>query len=208
MAANMAFEAIQRNTAVMASVGFDSDLVSACGASKVAYSQTEDFLDPLLAFIRRFANSEGEQPTEWSLVQDLQDPERSNSIVCCGRFPANAQVVVLRLIASAHVRTNEDTFAPFLMDPLTFEPMTPDAFCRAEVEPCGREADHVQILALSQALGVHLRICYLDRSEISGGEANWVDFGSEEAVNAAEEEKLKGMPLTLLYRFVHLEKPR
>lgn len=113
---------------------------------------------------------------------------------------ADAQVVVLRLIASAHVRTNEDSFAPFLMDPLTFEPMTPDAFCRAEVEPCGREADHVQILALSQALGVHLRICYLDRSEISGGEANWVDFGSEEAVNAAEEEKIKGRPLTLLYR--------
>lgn len=131
---------------------------------------------------------------------------RSGAIASCAKRLSKSvtdnvpQVVVLRLIASAHVRTNAESFAPFLMDPQTFEPMEPDSFCRTEVEPCGREADHVQILALSQALGVHLRICYLDRSEITGGEANWVDFGPEEAMDAAEEEKIKGRPLTLLYR--------
>lgn len=63
------------------------------------------------------------------------------------------------------------------------------------MEPCGKEADQVQINALSAALEVGIRIAYLDRSEVvgteDGGVINWVEFGE-----AGEEER----PLTLLYR--------
>lgn len=61
------------------------------------------------------------------------------------------------------------------------------------MEPCGKEADQVQITALSEALEVGVRIAYLDRSDVgegSGGEViNWVESGS-----------VGDRPLTLLYR--------
>jgi len=72
--------------------------------------------------------------------------------------------------------------------------LTPDDFCRQEVEPCGKEADHAQITALAEALTVGVRVAYLDRSEVkdAGEVINWVEFGKE----TMEES----MPLTLLYR--------
>jgi ubiquitin thioesterase protein OTUB1 len=49
-------------------------------------------------------------------------------------------------------------------------------------------------MALAEALGVGIRIAYLDRSEIATGDViNWVEFGK------ADEES---RPLTLLYRYV------
>jgi ubiquitin thioesterase protein OTUB1 len=99
----------------------------------------------------------------------------------------------LRLLTSAQIRAHPNEYAAFLFHPLTFEPLEPVEFCRSEVEPCGKEADQVQISALSAALEVGIRIAYLDRSEVSGGDEviNWVEFGE-----AGEEER----PLTLLYR--------
>ena len=45
--------------------------------------QYEEFLDPLLELVRSFApeDDDMETPTEWSLIQYLQDAERSNCIV-------------------------------------------------------------------------------------------------------------------------------
>lgn len=37
-------------------------------------------------------------------------------------------------------------------------------FCRSCVEPMGEESDHVHIIALSDALGVPVRVVYLDQS--------------------------------------------
>jgi len=71
------------------------------------------------------------------------------------------------------------------------EPVTPDVFCAQEVEPCGREADNAQIMALAAALQMPVRVAYLDRSEAGSGVINWVEF------EHAEEEN---RPLTLLYR--------
>jgi ubiquitin thioesterase protein OTUB1 len=102
------------------------------------------------------------------------------------------QKQVLRLLTSSYIRSHPDTFSPFLLSPSTFLPLSPDEFCRQEVEPCGKEADHAQIMALAEALGIGIRVAYLDRSEIGSGEViNWVEFGS-----AKEEDR----PLTLLYR--------
>ncbi|GFZ48670.1 hypothetical protein JCM24511_06419 [Saitozyma sp. JCM 24511] len=176
LAANLAFDAIQRALPAMQEAGFDPDLY-------------EEFLAPFLELVRSFApeNMEAEIPTEWSLVQSLQDPERSNCIV-----------VALRLITSAYIRSHVDLFSPFLLSPTTFLPLTTDDFCRQEVEPCGKEADHAQIMALGEALEIGIRIAYLDRSEVGSGDViNWVEFGKA----TAEEDK----PLTLLYRPGHYD---
>lgn len=147
--------------------------------------QLDEFLAPLLDAIAAFIDPiPGNEPTEYRLLQILQDPERSNSIV-----------VALRLMTGAHIRTNPDDFAPFLFSPSTLEPISPERFCREEVEPCGNEADHAQIMALAAALAVPVRVAYLDRSDVSGEDViNWVEFGR----SAAEDTR----PLTLLYRWV------
>ena len=169
-------------------------------------------MDPLIEIFRTFAQPAPgqEKPSEWSLIQILQDPERSNSIVVVSPFllfpaaaltlcspacsrPINlpvhwADIQALRLLTSAQIRAHPTLYS-------TFEPLEPVDFCRSEVEPCGKEADQVQINALSAALEVGIRIAYLDRSEVlgaeNGGVINWVEFGE-----AGEEER----PLTLLYR--------
>lgn len=97
-------------------------------------------------------------------------------------------------MTGAYIRTHPDDFAPFLFSPSTLEPVTPEQFCREEVEPCGKEADHAQIMALAAALGVPVRVAYLDRSEINSDDViNWVEFGQSAG---ADETR----PLTLLYR--------
>lgn len=101
-------------------------------------------------------------------------------------------------MTGAHIRTNPDNFEPFLFSPSTLEPISPEKFCREEVEPCGKEADHAQIMALAAALQVPVRVAYLDRSDVGGGEViNWVEFGT----GAAEDLR----PLTLLYRPGHFD---
>jgi ubiquitin thioesterase protein OTUB1 len=98
-------------------------------------------------------------------------------------------------MTSAYIRTRPETFSDFLLSPTTFLPLTPEEFCRQEVEPVGREADHAQIMALAETLQIGIRVAYLDRSDVGNGEViNWVEFGP----GTKEEDR----PLTLLYRYV------
>ena len=111
-----------------------------------------------------------------------------------------ARKQALRLITSAYIRTHTDLFAPFLLSPQTLLPLTTEEFCRQEVEPCGKEADHAQIMALAEALSVGVRVAYLDRSELhtaKGDVINWVEFGRDTTEQSA--------PLTLLYRPGHFD---
>ncbi|WWC91643.1 uncharacterized protein L201_006589 [Kwoniella dendrophila CBS 6074] len=174
--ANLSFENIQKSLPLMEQCGFDKDLY-------------EEFLDPLLSLIRGFDNGDDEKTSnEYGIVQTLQNPETSNCIV-----------VALRLITSSYIRLHSETFSPFLLSPITFLPLSTDEFCRSEVEPCGKEADHAQIMALSESLNIGIKIAYLDRSDI-GDETNvinWVDFGKDTTENAK--------PLTLLYRPGHYD---
>lgn len=106
-----------------------------------------------------------------------------------------ADLQSLRLMTSAYIRTHPETFSDFLLSPTTFLPLTPEEFCRQEVEPVGKEADHAQIMALAETLQIGIRVAYLDRSDVGNGEViNWVEFGP----NTKEEDR----PLTLLYRYV------
>jgi ubiquitin thioesterase protein OTUB1 len=52
-----------------------------------------------------------------------------------------------------------------------------EAFCRRSVEPMGEESDHIQAVALCDAVGVPVRIMYLDSNlHGAGAEANSHDF--------------------------------
>jgi hypothetical protein len=98
-------------------------------------------------------------------------------------------------MTSEYIRTHPETFSDFLLSPTTFMPLTPEEFCRQEVEPLGKEADHAQIMALAETLQIGIRVAYLDRSDVGNGEViNWVEFGP----GTKEEDR----PLTLLYRYV------
>lgn len=104
-------------------------------------------------------------------------------------------------MTSEYIRTHPETFSDFLLSPTTFLPLTPEEFCRQEVEPLGKEADHAMIMALAEALQVGIRVAYLDRSDVGNGEViNWVEFGP----GTKEEDR----PLTLLYRCVIIRRSR
>lgn len=117
----------------------------------------------------------------------------------------------LRLLTSAYIRANEPHFAPFLMHPETFQPIDVAQFCLSEVEPTGKEADSVQIQALSRCLKQGLRICYLDGGDPGLGASEQdaaMDAGKVSFVVEFEQAEGEGVgadPLMLLYRWVDRE---
>lgn len=80
-------------------------------------------------------------------------------------------------------------------------------FVKASVEPMGEESDHVHIIALSDALGVPIRVVYLDRSscDSSSPTINHHDFipSSSSSSSSASDHPTK--PVTLLYRPGHYD---
>ena len=54
--------------------------------------------------------------------------------------------------------------------------MDVDTFCRTCIDPMGEESDHVQLVALTDALQVPLRVVYLDRSLAMGGSVGAPDL--------------------------------
>ena len=80
------------------------------------------------------------------------------------------------------------------------------------MEPMGEESDHVHIIALSDALGVPIRVMYLDRSSCDTGNlcVNHHDFIP--LANASEGDAAKTSTpaaekpyITLLYRPGHYD---
>lgn len=66
----------------------------------------------------------------------------------------------LRMVTSGRIKAHADRFAPFIGD----EFADVERFCHVEVEPVNVECDQVQIIALTEALGVAVAIEYLDAS--------------------------------------------
>lgn len=82
-------------------------------------------------------------------------------------------------------------------------------FCKSSVEPMGEESDHVHIIALSDALGVPIRVVYLDRSTGAGDvTVNHHDFvpsaGCLPSASGGSSETTKPI-VTLLYRPGHYD---
>ncbi|VDN00956.1 unnamed protein product [Thelazia callipaeda] len=72
---------------------------------------------------------------------------------------SNYYVTFLRLITSGFLRENASTYEGFIEGGCSVE-----EFCQSEIEPMYKDCDHLAIIALTNALGVSIRIEYMDRT--------------------------------------------
>ncbi|KAI5118472.1 hypothetical protein M0805_003733 [Coniferiporia weirii] len=166
-------------------------ILKAAGFQELVF---DDFYDVLISLIRQIVVPEpdGSTLTTSILLEAFQDSEVSNCIV-----------VFLRLLTSAVIRTDPEAYAPFLFHPESGDDIAPQEFCERYVEACGKEADHVQITALTKALKLNVEVAYLD-GHSSDGSVSFVPFQNVPP-NDFENQ------LALLYRPGHydiLEKRR
>jgi ubiquitin thioesterase protein OTUB1 len=99
-----------------------------------------------------------------------------------------------RLYLSAFLRQNAEEFAPFLPEPY----YSVETFCVNEVEPTGREGDHLQLSALTQAIPcVRVHVEYVDASS-----AKMVAYDFE---SRSVDPAFDGLAVNLLYRPGHYD---
>ncbi|KAK0236806.1 cysteine proteinase [Armillaria nabsnona] len=159
-------------------------MLETVGFQKLVFEDFYDVLESLLLSIVK-PQTTGKTLNAVGLLEAFQTPEVSNSIV-----------VYLRLLTSAQIRIDPDAFAPFLFHPELGEPMEVREFCEHFVEAVNKEADHVQMTALSRALQLNVNVAYLDGRN-SNGLVDFVEFRSAPDANET--------PLTLLYRPGHYD---
>lgn len=71
-------------------------------------------------------------------------------------------VVYLRLLVSGHLQKENEFYSNFVEGNRTIKD-----FCSQEVEPMGKESDHVHIISLTSTTQVPVRIEYMDRGTAS-----------------------------------------
>merc|ERR1712098_654856 len=106
----------------------------------------EDFHDNFLDTMERLRDGE-EKISEGELSDTFNDEGTSNYLV-----------VFLRLLTSKQLQIESDFYQNFLDGGRTVA-----EFCSTEVEPMFKESDHIHIIALTAAMGIGVRIIYLDR---------------------------------------------
>lgn len=105
-------------------------------------------------------------------------------------------VVYLRLLVSGHLQKEADFYANFVEGGRTVK-----EFCQQEVEPMGRESDHIHISTLTTTTGVPVRIEYMDRS--TGGTA--VTDSQQLSVNHHDFPDDSSPKICLIYRPGHYD---
>ncbi|KAJ3681295.1 hypothetical protein LUZ60_015784 [Juncus effusus] len=119
-------------------------------------------------------------------------------------------VMFFRFITSGEIQRRSDFFEPFIAG---LSNNTVNQFCKTAVEPMGEESDHVHITALCDALGVAIRVVYLDRSSCDSRSpsVNHHDFlpsntdADADAGGGSEERREEEPFVTLLYRPGHYD---
>ncbi|GMH15077.1 hypothetical protein Nepgr_016918 [Nepenthes gracilis] len=103
-----------------------------------------------------------------SVIQGKDTSISHNELVTRSRDQSISDYVVMffRFVTSGEIQKRSEFFEPFI---LGLTNSTVDQFCKSSVEPMGEESDHVHITALSDALGVPIRVVYLDRSSCDTG---------------------------------------
>ncbi|KAJ4974296.1 hypothetical protein NE237_007470 [Protea cynaroides] len=100
------------------------------------------------------------QGSETSISHDeLVERSRDQSV-------SDYVVMFFRFVTSGEIQRRSDFFEPFI---LGLTKTSVEQFCKTSVEPMGEESDHVHVTALSDALGVPIRVMYLDRSSCDTG---------------------------------------
>jgi len=174
-AATNAMETLKQSQALLDQAGFQ----------KVVY---EDFYDAFASMIGEVATATSPDGimNHTILLSAFQNPEVSNSVV-----------VYLRLLASAQIQADAENYEPFLLHPELGEPLGAKDFCSQFVEAIGKEADHVQVAALSRALKLNVQVAYLD-GRGSDGRIDFVPFENSEDHKTVED-------VILLYRPGHYD---
>lgn len=72
---------------------------------------------------------------------------------------SNYYVTFFRLITSGYLRENAADYEGFIDGGRTIE-----QFCQCEIEPMFKDCDHLAIIALTNAIGISIRIEYMDRT--------------------------------------------
>ncbi|OJT14251.1 Ubiquitin thioesterase otubain-like [Trametes pubescens] len=159
-------------------------LLERVGFQKLVF---EDFYDDFLGLINAVIQprQDGQLLTINSLLEAFNVPEVSNSVV-----------MYLRMLTSAEIKSEAMEYSPFLFNPETTEPMDPESFCNNFVEAIGKEADHVQMSALSKVMKVNINVAYLDGHDAQGT----VSFVSFQNAPDPDTE-----PVHLLYRPGHYD---
>uniref|UniRef100_A0A0D3H2N1 Ubiquitin thioesterase n=1 Tax=Oryza barthii TaxID=65489 RepID=A0A0D3H2N1_9ORYZ len=142
------------------------------------------FIDQLESVLRGHESSIG--------AEELLERTRDQMVSDYGLF-----------VTSGEIQRRAEFFEPFISG-LTNSTVV--QFCKASVEPMGEESDHVHIIALSDALGVPIRVMYLDRSSCDAGNisVNHHDFSPE--ANSSDGAAAAEKPyITLLYRPGHYD---
>ncbi|GLT86776.1 hypothetical protein SLE2022_048940 [Rubroshorea leprosula] len=118
-------------------------------------------------------------------------------------------VMFFRFVTSAEIQKRAEFFEPFV---LGLTNASVEQFCKSSVEPMGEESDHVHITALSDALGVPIRVVYLDRSSCDSGtgsvSVNHHDFIPTSVANpGAKSDSTEAIKpfIMLLYRPGHYD---
>ncbi|XP_010250517.1 PREDICTED: ubiquitin thioesterase otubain-like isoform X1 [Nelumbo nucifera] len=144
-----------------------------------------------------------------SVLQGSDSSISHDELVTRSRDQSISDYVVMffRFVTSGEIRRRSDFFEPFI---LGLTNASVEQFCKSSVEPMGEESDHVHITALSDALGVPIRVVYLDRSSCDTGGVivNHHDFlpTVSDLQNVAEGGSGTVKPfITLLYRPGHYD---
>ncbi|XP_042498657.1 OVARIAN TUMOR DOMAIN-containing deubiquitinating enzyme 1-like [Macadamia integrifolia] len=143
-----------------------------------------------------------------SVLQGSDTSISHDELVKRSRDQAISDYVVMffRFVTSGEIRRRSDFFEPFI---LGLTNTSVEQFCKTSVEPMGEESDHVHITALSDALGVPIRVMYLDRSSCDAGgvSVNHHDFipASDPQTLAAGDSGTMKPFITLLYRPGHYD---
>jgi ubiquitin thioesterase protein OTUB1 len=95
----------------------------------------------------------------------------------------------LRVLTATYLKSDPQRFLPYLED---YKDIA--TFCQAQIEPMGKECTMVQVLALAEAIGVNVKIQYLDGREFTDSLTQH-SFGLDSSPTQ----------LTLLYRPGHYD---
>ncbi|XP_071702318.1 OVARIAN TUMOR DOMAIN-containing deubiquitinating enzyme 1 [Rutidosis leptorrhynchoides] len=142
-----------------------------------------------------------------SVLQGNEDSISHDELVARSRDQSVSDYVVMffRFVTSGEVRKRSEFFEPFI---LGLSNITVEQFCKTSVEPMGEESDHVHITALSDALGVPIRVVYLDRSSCDkegGASVNHHDFVPASDHATSESSSDTNPSIVLLYRPGHYD---
>lgn len=163
---------VESTLQLLKQAGFDEDVVT-------------DFYEPLKALMSRMYSTDPEtkELNEHALIESMNDPGQSNSIVA-----------YLRLLTSAFLKLNEEEYTPFLFSLENVNDGNPPdmaTFCANQVEAIGKEADHVQITALSRALKVSLDVAYLSPNQAPPETPLNEDFPADQLLQSTENTDAK-----------------